>query len=246
VPFTQLTAAKSAMVRRLMLSISGFEKSGKTHFALATAPEPVFHAILDPNGYAIAQKLVRQSAQPGTAALALRDIRPERYKFDPQDTQKECLEVWNQLRADLNAAMRVNKGTIVIDSGTEMWELLRIARLGKTDGTPARYYGPLNAEMRTIFADIADTDMNLIVTHKMKEEYKANNPTGNMIPAGWSDMPYTMGANARALYDPELAKKGEHPFLIYIENCALNYALAGQWYSTDWFTFEQWLEMLES
>ncbi len=246
-PFQSLTPANAQTPRRLLLALSGTEKSGKTHFALATAPEPVYHFVLDPNGLAIAQKLVREVRQNGTVTLPPRDIRVARYNYDLEDSATSCAAIWTSLRADLREALKANRGSIVIDSGTEMWELLRVSRLGKTDGVMPRYYGPLNAEMRAIFNDIQSSDMSCIVTQKMKDEYKADKATGNAIPAGWGDMPYTMQANARAVYDPALAASlgSAHPFLIYIENCALNYTLAQQWYPTDWFTFETWLGMLD-
>lgn len=215
--------------RRLILALSGGEKCGKTDFALRTAPEPVYHFCLDPNGEAIARKLAR--------ALS-RDIRIARYGRRGM-AKAEAADYWAQFQTDVLEACRGGEGTLVWDTETEVWEMLRVARLGKTDGVLPRYYGPLNAEMRSLYAEVYDSPLSLIALRKLKDEYVNDKSTGQLIPAGWGDTPYTVQANARAYF-----VQGEKwPFVVQIENNALNFSLAGQTFATDSFSFADLLDL---
>jgi hypothetical protein len=87
--------------------------------------------------------------------------------------------------------------SIVIDTGTELWELHRLARFGKLEQVKPHHYGPVNAEHRELFRMAYDTDVNLVYIQKMKDEYVNDQRTGRLKTAGFSDAPYQSQVNVR-------------------------------------------------
>ena len=63
--------------------------------------------------------------------------------------------------------------TISVDTATELWELLRMARFGKLTQVMPYQYGPVNAEFRSLIRMAYASDKNLILLHKMRKVYKA-------------------------------------------------------------------------
>lgn len=173
--------------RRLVLALDGEEKVGKTTFALKSDREPIFlfnfnmglEGIIKnfrdkdilicnlPRGGFIVQEVVDEKNQLAEARAAM-------------------VKFYKAYRAALKT-----KGTIIMDTASEMRELLRLARLGKLDQVQARYYGPVNAEERAILQMVKEQpDLSFIAIHQLKDEYKNDKRTGGRVRHGAGDMGY--------------------------------------------------------
>jgi len=89
--------------------------------------------------------------------------------------------------------------TIIIDTHTEAWELIRLARFGDLKPSGGRIdanYGPVNAEWRSLFKHFRHQDgTNLIAVGQTKDEYRESKSgmgqrTGKTIRAGQKDVHY--------------------------------------------------------
>lgn len=176
--------------RRLVICTKALDKRGKTHFAM-TAPGPIAVVGLDTGTREVASKFLDQKelicsyhkVTGKTASLA--------------DTQAHADQEWEAVKDSIIAATNHPKvRTLVVDTGTEVWELLRLARFGKLEQVKPHHYGPVNKEMRDLVKGAYDRDdLNVIWVHKLKKQYAQNKKgddswTGGYDLAGYSDMPY--------------------------------------------------------
>jgi hypothetical protein len=169
--------------RCVLMHLYGETNCGKTSLAL-TAPGPIalIHAAEKIDG--IVQKQI---------ALG-KDIRLYDFSGIYGGTAEEiAAEASASFRA-LKAAIEDSWGwarTVVIDTHTEMWELIRLARFGKLSQVMPHHYGPVNAEWLGIFkAFRRQANTNLIIIGHMRERYRNDKPTGIMEPAGQKQMSY--------------------------------------------------------
>lgn len=184
---------------RIIVATDGLEKSGKNHFAF-TAPAPIYTLSFDTGLEGTIQKFQKDKE------IYVKDYmipRPQSASKEAQDrAMKEADAVWDLFLNDYAEALSKAR-TIIADTGTEMWELLRICRLGKLDGVKPHHYGPVNAEYRTIIREAYANprNVNLIILHKLKAEYKNDKRTDKMERAGFSDTGYMVQANLHHFRD---------------------------------------------
>jgi len=187
--------APTEFVRRVALTeIYGDTNTGKTTLALS-APGPIafLHAAEKVDG--VIQDFARQ-----------KKIRVHNFNGTftgrPEDIARAAMEVWKGLVAAWDDAWGWAR-TIVVDTHTEAWELIRIAYFGgykPEKGRPDANYGPVNAEWRSLFKKFRAQDRcNLIVIGQTKDEYKVASKgidnklgerTGKTIRAGQREVPY--------------------------------------------------------
>jgi hypothetical protein len=177
------TQTMPVALRRAIISVEGLEKTGKTHFAL-TAEGDVSYISVDVGLEGMVNKFLAQGKRiytldvPSVASLVM--------EFD----QNKAQDVFAKLKLAYQAALNLG-GTIVIDTATEVWELLRLARFGKLANIMPNQYGPVNMEYRDLIRRAFDApNVTLILLHKMKEEYVGSNRTGNYKRSGFSETGY--------------------------------------------------------
>lgn len=167
-------------VRKLIVVVTAMPGTGKTHFAL-TAPDPIAYYDMDTGTAGVIEKFVK----------AGKKIYRSRFDYRTIDVPDPGLAVanWERQKATFKQFMHNEHfRSVVVDTGTEMWELLRMARLGKLTQVMPHNYGPVNAEFEDLLR-LSDTcNKNLIVTHKMKEQYINDKFTGKYQRAGFKDM----------------------------------------------------------
>jgi hypothetical protein len=221
--------APDGITQRLVASISGLEKQGKTHFAL-TAPDPIAIFNLDIGMEGVANKFRAQGKE-----IAVYDtIIPV-----ADEAEKE----WEKLEKAYWAVLKDKwVRTVVLDTATEIWELLRLARFGKLTQVMPYHYGPVNAEYRKLIKAAYDTDKNLILLHKMKPKYVNDKRTAEYERAGFGDTGFLVQVNAQVYRD--LPDEGEtNPaFNLYVKDCRQNAELVGMELAGDMCTWD----MLES
>lgn len=217
-------APSSSTVRpRLIMSVAGMEKNGKTHFAL-TGPGPIavinFDIGLEGVVHKFADKEVVQS-----------DYRIEAGDGSANQIADNADRMWRKFMADYRWAL-TNVRTTVIDTGSDLWELLRLARFGKLTQVMPHHYGPVNNEFRSMVKMAYAGTSNVIFLHKLKDEYitttnaagkEISNKTGRKQRSGFSDMGYLVQMNILSEYNVE-----EGQFQITVQDCRQNAELNGE------------------
>lgn len=178
--------------------VYGPTSTGRTTYAL-TAPGPIalLHASEKVEG------IVQRAAQD-------REVKILDFGTSLSGTQQQQAQqadrAWKMVMEALDDAWTWAR-TIVIDTSTELWEFLRMARFGKLTQVMPHNYGPVYAEWRATlkkaFRDQQGT--NLILVGQEKELYKNDKPQGKMIPAGQKSDPYDVDVSIRT----SRGKKGE-------------------------------------
>jgi hypothetical protein len=199
---------------RIIVSVAGLEKQGKTHFAL-TAPGPVALFSTDIGEEGVTEKFEKEKE------VWVKDVA----RID-EDAAEEAPAEWDRFKS---AYLDLMKGSevrsIVVDTATEIWELLRMARFGRLTQVMPYQYGPVNAEFRALIREAYKWDKNLILLHKMKAQYINDKRTGEWERAGFSDMGFLVQVNTQVYrYDPESG--GE--FCLWVKDCRQNPDLAGE------------------
>jgi hypothetical protein len=171
--------------KRLVLCTCAREKAGKTHFAF-TAPGPIAAVATDTGTEEVAGKFL-SSKQIILSMVDVSDI----------DNQDEAQREWEKLSGAIIAGMDNPKiRTLVVDTGTEVYETLRLAKFGKISQVKPHHYVEVNKIMRNLIKRAYQReDLNCIWIHKQKKEYKQNKKgddswTGRYEFAGFGDAPY--------------------------------------------------------
>lgn len=194
--------------KRMVASITGPEKSGKDHTALSALEcgGPAYIISLDRGTEGVAEKF--SSKYPGrvhmkdypSPGLIMREVGR-----NVDDLANTANEIWIKMRADFIDAIHqtADEGITIIDTGTEAWELLRLARFGvlnpKTGKDHGSVWGPVNAEF-TDFVRMSFDGWNVAWLHKVKDEWKdgadgRGRRTGKKEYVGFGNMPYLVQVN---------------------------------------------------
>jgi len=202
---------------RIILSVDGLDKHGKTRFAFS-APKPLIYLDFDIGKEGVIEKFTKQSPYILTSPPFL--FRPSEVGFGEEESEKHSKEIvdaaWpvlqrfrtTYLRALREpclkvAGQKVMARTVVIDTGTEAWQLLRLAEFGKISQVKPHHYVQVNGLMRDIVRAGFDSDVNVIWLHKLKAEWKDNaegkgRKTGTIERDGFDGMSYLVQANLLA------------------------------------------------
>lgn len=219
--FKKLEAGNTP-VPRLIISVTGREKHGKTHFAL-TAPGPIAYFDLDIGTEGVVEKFVgngKQVYHKDYDYHILKDIR-SKGPVDPTP----YVEMWEQMKADFVEILGSKVRSVIFDTATEIWELLRMSRFGKLTQVMPHQYGPVNAEYRGLLRLAYMSNKNLILLHKMKAEYVNDKRTGAYERAGFSDTGFMVQVNVRAWR--RLNDDQQLVFGLTVDDCRQNAEMAG-------------------
>lgn len=110
--------------------------------------------------------------------------------------------------------------SIFIDSGSQLWEDILFANYGRNQKIMPRDRGSANQEMKDLLASLQDK--HLMITHRAKEIWKNEKPSGVNDVAGFADMGYYVNVLAEHTRHP---KSGE--FHLSVRMCQANAALHG-------------------
>src|SRR3990167_261596 len=132
---------------RLIVSVAGVEKSGKTHLAL-TAPGPIFYFDVDSGTEGVVHKFQAEKQII---------VYPVRYSL--RDTQSNYAKIYAPFLEEIRAAAKVGQGTIIFDTFTEVYELARLAHFGKLSQVQPHQYGVAYTDLKEIIRLIYDSGM---------------------------------------------------------------------------------------
>lgn len=227
---TGFVLASSPVYQRLIVNAEGEEKSGKNHFAF-TAPGPIYEHSFDIGNEGVVQKF--QSKKKIYIAEYELELQPG------EGTDKEVAtaadKVWSEFLANYHDGLNsCGNGTTLVDTGTEMWELLRLARFGKLTQVMPHHYGPVNKEMQEAIREGFGHHCNVIFLHKLKDEWEnytdssgkeKGRKTGKKARVGFSDIPFLVQVNLQCQrVDNE---GGGSSFQITVEDCRQNSEVNG-------------------
>lgn len=216
----------------MLVGSDGLDKTGKTNFFL-TAPGPIAGINLDIGLEGVTRKFSKDKR-----------IWMVNYNIPPIDTKREeyAAHYFKIKTAYEKALNHKDVRTVVIDTGTDFWELIRLAEFGvvnpKTSAGSLSYTSANNI-YRGLMRMAYDSDKNLIVTHKLgknwiktKTAQGADTSTwdGTYERDGFRESSYLVQVNIRHFY-----RDGQ--FGIQIINCRHNMEIAGMELPQDECTF---------
>lgn len=156
--------AKPGTRRRIIMGIEAEEKCGKTHFSF-TGPGPIYYHSFEHGDEGVVEKFLGQGKKIKRASYVC--SAPD---ATPQETLDAADPIWTQFRRNYFQGLREGRTTI-IDTGKAPYELLRLARFGKLLDVPAMAYGPVNMEWAAIYSAAFESNSNLVVLHRLKDEW---------------------------------------------------------------------------
>lgn len=172
---------------RMIISSQGDHREGKSQFAL-TAPGPIACFPFDNNTMELVRKWL-----PYKRIL----VPPDSLDYTLATQQEEWMPIWEKLESYwLDAVNSPSIRTIMADTGTEMYELCRLAMFGKLEQVPAHFYNKVYARFKRLIDLTYRTDKNVIFIHRQKDEYEKSGKkgegvrTGRRILNGYNDVPF--------------------------------------------------------
>ena len=215
----------------LKIGIYGPTSTGKTHFAM-TAPGPVF--IID--------------TELGSASIAKRfegkDINISEIFSESDDEiwERDDVESYEKIKQAINAVYRNTKeGTIVVDSGTDLWSLcqsyskVKIFKLRPEDRLKFQFdWGKINNIYLQMITKLLATPHNLVFTGRNKEIYNGTTPSGQFEASWQGKTEYFLDV---IIENKVIMKAGKATFLSEIIKCRPNGELKGKIYEN--LTFDK-------
>ncbi len=212
--------------RRLVMRIGGQEKEGKTHFGL-TMPPPIALLNIDRGLEGMYEKFAREKE-----LHISKDFRAM-----PSKTMEDNERRWEAIISAYRTALEDKyMRSILFDTDTEGWEIVRLAYLGKLIGVKELKYPEINSIFRNIIDMALAHDKNVIFTCRLRKQYVK---TGKKSQAGydesaWNGKYETSGfgefgsivqANLRAKI---ITEDGVNIPTITVINCRQNMSLNGE------------------
>jgi hypothetical protein len=234
--------------RRIIANIEGLEKTGKDTIAL-TGPDPIVLFNLDRGCDGPLQRARKKGKKIIVAGIDRGPGKLPAYYFTKpklapgksaqemsyiQATAEAARKVWRQFKDDYLEALDSKVRTLVIDTGTAAWELIRFARFGKLKQILPLNYSEVNQEFQSLIQRAYDFDKNVIWLHRIKPEWadtfdkkgnKVSVKTGRFERSGYRDMGFEVQTNVRL--EKWTDKKGRVHFKAQILDCRLNQGLDG-------------------
>lgn len=215
------TRAKADPPTRLVLSVDGFGKEGKTNFAL-TAPAPIAVHNLDLGMEGVVEKFIDKEIYPFDYDVPLSAMLPGSEFASLSDAAQK---VWREFVTNFRDNLSKMR-TVVVDTGTEAWSLVRLARLGKLTQVLPVQYTAVNSEFRQLTQlALSQQRCNVIFTHKVKDVFKDDKKTGAVERAGFTELEYDVQTVIKATRD--YAKPGVEQFQLEIAACRANLEATG-------------------
>jgi len=208
----------------ILISIDGLQKCGKTQFGLSM-PDPTFILNLNLGLTGVIEKEVEKGR-----TFYVQDIQIPFSKDLPGQAftllSGAATEQWRKAILSLQEALKEPTiKSIFVDTGSELWDLLRIARLGKLAQVLPVQYAAVNAEFRQLLQILLCCGKNVVLAHKVKPEYVNDQKTNRFERAGFGDVGFDVQVELRADRDPKAV--GDDQFILTIGDCRANKDIKG-------------------
>ena len=210
--------ADATVYPRLIVAISAHDQKGKTNFGL-TAPSPSIIISSDIGTEGVVDKF----------KAAGKEIYEHNWTLPRK--QKDAENAWKKVEDVLEAAYTDSYlRSIVIDTESELWQLLRLYKLGKLEKVPSYKYGEVNAIAGRIFKKAYVHKKNLILLRKLKPIYIGKERTNNYEPSGYEDVKHIAQVTALAGRNKRTKTDTNPDFNLTITKCRHKPELEGEVY----------------
>lgn len=181
----KLVQVDGKMIRDTVFkTISGPTSSGRTTYAF-TAPDPIlcFHSEIGK-----IEEPVNRAREQGKEVSLVDFSFTAVPGLSEKELSKTARDQFDEF-ASLLIALSPNYRSVLLDTHSDAYDLLRYARFGRLTNVKPTDYGPLNAEWFLLFKTLKHTcDCNFVAIGKQKEQYRGNQASGKMVPAGHKEM----------------------------------------------------------
>lgn len=210
--------ATQEVQHRVILSVNSLEKCGKSRF-MFMAPSPIAYMGFDKPPEDIIWQFSKDRIIY-TKAYTTKSSEQSAY-------QALKAEFMTDYRALLDSK---ELRTVAIDTGTQLWNMFRMAEFGKLTQVQPWLYTGLNEEYRNLINMAYDSDKNVIISHKNKKRYiqavKGSEKEvwdGTYEKAGFSEIGFLVQANI------QLTREDVPPydFVCQVVDCAQNGSIKG-------------------
>ncbi len=169
---------------RVVISIEGKEKTGKSHFAYS-APGPIILMNTDRGHEGVVNKFPDKEVWESQYDFH----PPKKARQDPAAAITWMNERWEKFCDDYAVALKASGArTIILDNWSDAFEACRIARFGKLTQVLPEHYGPVNVEFTDLMRKAYDHDANVIFLHRIKEEWADRKPLGTYKREGFKNV----------------------------------------------------------
>ena len=205
--------------QRLICSVDAMEKCGKTHFGLS-GPRPLGFIDFDEGLEGVAQKFPLDEVFVSSLGAQFSEASTMAVEGHKEDrVAKAANKVWAQFREDYIWGLENLRG-LVIDTGTEMHELIRLARFGKLTQVMPEHYGPVYGELTSLIKRAYASNCSLIILHRLKAEYEQvaeKTSTGKRQPGRKTGPTHPGGLQGHRLPRPDVrqARQGRRRLLMH-------------------------------
>ena len=222
---------------RMIVAAEGGEKEGKDHFAL-TADGPIYIHSFDWGLDGVVQKF------SGKKKIKVADYKLEVQpgQADEQTVAESADRLWGEFYGNFrdSLASTAAEGLVLVDTESETWELMRLARFGKLSEIMPHFYTKVNAEYRN-FIRLSEQGNNVCFLRKMKDEWEnyidpkgreKGRRTGKLVATGFRDMRFLAQVNVRC--ERIDLDSGGSEFQITVTDCRQNPSVNGMVMENDW------------
>lgn len=185
--FEEAAAVEEDFKHRLIAIFHGAAKTGKTRLA-CSAPGPIAYLTND-----------RSYIGPVKYAISCgKEIRVSKFFWQPppkhlhkdaavvQQAIEDTAPLFDRFEQAYAAALHSPKiRSIIIDNGTLVDVMCKVALFGKTQKILPRDRGPYNDRMQRLYSMAHDFDKNVVWIHRTKETWRQDKPTGEFEPEGF-------------------------------------------------------------
>ena len=252
------TPAGPSANKGLVIDVQGPERGGKSDFACSVAESfgPTVYLALDIKYPSPVKRAIRRgySVTPIELFYDLPCPLPDSPKVKDFDKiinaiAGVCRPVMNRFQEVLLAALKSPKvGSVVIDNGTLLYKLLRLATFGYIHKVPMHLYAKTRARMEYLINKTRYSGKPVIWIHRQRAVYKDGVEGGKTVPkkiegkwerAGFDDIGWEMQAVVRAFYDDE-----EMKFAVEVVNSTFSPLSMGEVLRGKNRTYEKLVELL--
>jgi len=216
----------------LAIGLYGQQGSGKTRFC-CTAPDPIGFIALDRKARKTVMKTASELgktvvmptddfirvANPQALASMQIDAAMKHYRAHVDQIKLAAFKLYSH--KDIR--------TIVIDTGSQLWEDMMFANYGRNQRVMPRDRGPVNQEMIDLLNALSGK--NLIITHKADEIWTGDGdkakPSGKFKHAGFRHIEYHINVMAEMVCDERKSRDDEGRFYMNVKMCQDNPDIQG-------------------
>lgn len=200
--------AESQVKQRLILNVQGPEGTGKNHLSFTYDRGPIYVHSFDIGLDGVVQKF-QDTREIYVAEYELKVQPGEATDREVGDAANKVWEAFVSNYRDSLSSTR-DEGLVLCDTGTEAWELLRLASFGKLTQVMPHNYAKPNAEFRDLVREGFDAT-NVVWLHKMKDEYEnyldskgqeKSRKTGAKSAKMMNDIPFLVQGSVETFSEP--------------------------------------------